>query len=127
MGKLLRAEGLAPDLIISSSARRARSTAEAVAEQSGYEGEIQSSEDLYAAGPEAYLEALRNAPDDYASVMVVGHNPGLEELLEVLSGEVESLPTAALAKIILPIRHWRELTDAVQGKLENIWRPRELK
>lgn len=126
MGRLLREEGLQPDLIISSTARRARSTAEAVAEESGFGGDVQLSQDLYAAGSEAYIDALHSLPDEIASVLVVGHNPGLEELLENLSGENESLPTAALARVTLPILHWQELTAETQGKLEGLWRPREL-
>ena len=54
MGRLLRDENLVPDLIISSTAKRARKTAKLVAEASGYEGEIRLAETLYLAGPEAY-------------------------------------------------------------------------
>ena len=81
MGRLLRDENLTPDLIVSSTAKRALDTAEAVAEASGYEGEVESRPEFYMAGPEAYLRALRALSDDYECVMVIGHNPGLEELV----------------------------------------------
>jgi len=125
MGERLRAEQLVPDLIISSTAKRARKTAKLVAEASGYEGEIRMEADLYLADPEAYLEVLREAPDACQSVMVVGHNPGLEELVEALTGEAEALPTAALAQIALHISRWQDLDEDIEGELVQIWQPRD--
>lgn len=127
MGKLLREEGLVPDLILGSTARRAKKTAEAVAEASGYEGEIQLEAGLYAAGPEAYLEALHVLPEEVQNVLVVGHNPGLEELVELLTGEAVSLPTAALARVALPVESWGSLTEEIEGELVRLWVPRELR
>lgn len=131
MGKLLRDEDLVPDLILSSDARRARSTAELVAEESHYDGEITFLRDLYAAEAEAYLNALARLGDEAACVLIVGHNPGLEELLQDLTGEYQPLPTAALAQVTLPMKHWSELvadsqTAGSQGKLVNLWRPKDL-
>jgi phosphohistidine phosphatase len=126
MGELLVREGLIPDLIVSSSAKRAKKTTELLAEESGYEGEIIFERDLYAAWPEAYIETLNVIPDEFETVMVVGHNPGLEDLLEILTGEVERMPTAALANVSLPIEHWRELSLEIEAELLNIWRPKEL-
>ena len=126
MGRLLRELDMVPDLIMTSSARRARDTAEAVADQSGYEGEAKVVEDLYAAPPEAYLEALEAVDDSYARILVIGHNPGLEELLEMLTSEREALPTAAIARVDLPIESWQALTDETPGKLIKLWRAKEL-
>jgi phosphohistidine phosphatase len=126
IGQLLRDERLTPDLILCSTAQRARDTAEAVAEVSGYEGEIEFKPEFYVGEPEAYLRALRGVSDDYQCVVVVGHNPGLEELVETLSGEAETMPTGALAQVSLPIQRWRQLEGETEGKLINVWRPREL-
>ena len=126
IGQLLRDEDLTPDLILCSTARRARDTAEALAETSGYEGEIEFRPEFYMGDPEAYLRALRGLSDDYQCVMVVGHNPGLEELVETLSGEAETMPTGALAQVSLPIQRWRQLADETKVKLINVWRPKEL-
>ena len=126
MGQLLRREDLLPDLILCSSAKRARVTAELVAEESGYEGELRLKDDLYAFDAEAYLEALTELSDGYDRVMVVGHNPAMEELLEALTGGFERLPTAALAMVELPIDRWSELEDEPEGKLTHLWRPKEL-
>lgn len=126
MGRLLRELDLVPDLILTSSARRARDTAEAVADQSGYAGDVRVDEDLYAAPPEAYLEALTAADDSYERLLIIGHNPGLEELLDMLTDEREALPTAAIAHVDLPIQSWQDLTGETPGKLVKLWRPKEL-
>ncbi len=81
MGGLLRREHLVPDTIISSSAVRARATAEAVAKASGYKGEIISNSSLYGAEPQAYIDVLHEISDDHARALIIGHNPGLEELV----------------------------------------------
>jgi phosphohistidine phosphatase len=125
-GRLMREEGLLPDLILSSTAKRARSTVDLVVEESGYGGSIEYSRELYAAGPEAYIVSLAKLPEKYDLVMVVGHNPGLEQLLEDLTDECETLPTAALAQVTIPIESWSELSNESGGKLVNIWRPREM-
>ena len=126
MGELIRADGLLPDLVLTSSARRALTTAELVAEASGYDGEIQVSRDLYAAGPEEFIEALCALPDALDTVLVVGHNPGLEELVETLTEEAPAMPTAALAQITLDIERWADLEKEGAGKLVNLWLPRTL-
>jgi phosphohistidine phosphatase len=125
MGKLMREEGLVPDLILTSSARRALSTAKLAAEASGFEGEMEVSRDLYAAGPENFIEALEALPDQYHTVLTVGHNPGMEELLEALTEESQAMPTAALAQIEMLIDHWTDIEDAT-GRLVNLWLPRNL-
>jgi phosphohistidine phosphatase len=126
IGRLLRKEELLPELILSSPAKRARKTAEMVAEESGWSGEIIRMEAFYPGDPQAYIEALRALPDEPDRVMVVGHNPGLEELLETLTGESEPLPTAALAQVELPIQSWRDLNEETEGKLVHSWRGRDL-
>lgn len=126
MGRLIRQKGLAPQLIICSGAKRARETVERVIEACGCKGELRFSEELYAAGPEAYIKVLKELDDRYERVMVVGHNPGLEELLEVLTAEEHLLPTAALAQLALPIKKWRELDDSTEGDLIKLWAPRQL-
>ena len=126
MGKLLRKHDLLPDLILSSAAVRARSTVELVIEESLFDGETELREDLYAFDSEPYLKALAGLPDHYQRVMIVGHNPALEELLEELTGEYLPLPTAALAQVTLAIESWSEIESGSSGKLVDIWRPKEL-
>lgn len=127
MGRLARKERLPVELIISSDALRARLTARAVADASGYRGEILLDPRLYHASAAEILAVLRSAVEhDIATVMIVGHNPGLEDLVARLTGEPESLPTAALAQIALPIDRWPDLTASTRGTLVGLWRPKEL-
>ena len=127
MGELVRDNGLIPDIVISSDAVRARQTAEAVAESARYEGEILLDQNLYMAGPADILSLLRTVRKNAETVMIVGHNPGLEELVERLTGKPQDLPTAALAQIVLPIDQWRDLKLSTRGTLMGHWRPKELK
>jgi phosphohistidine phosphatase len=126
MGRFIRQQDLVPDLILSSPALRARQTAQAVVEESGYQGEIELVPDFYPGDPISHFDALLSAPDQCHVVMIVGHNPGLEELLGVLTGESARMPTAALAQVSLPIDHWADLDDEPVGALINFWRVKEL-
>jgi phosphohistidine phosphatase len=126
MGELVREHGLIPDVVISSDAVRARLTAEAVAEAARYAGEILLDRRLYMASPADTRSLLRTVPDKAGTVMIVGHNPGLEELVAQLTGERQDLPTAALAQIVLPIDRWRDLGRSTRGTLVGHWRPKDL-
>jgi phosphohistidine phosphatase len=126
MGQLLFEEDLVPDIILSSTARRARDTAEITAEACGFEGEVLYLENFYHGWTSDFVVALQGLSSDIDSVMVVGHNPGLESFLEMLTGENEHLPTAALAYITLPIQNWSELNDETEGELLSLWLPRHL-
>jgi phosphohistidine phosphatase len=126
MGRLARKEGLSIELIISSDALRARLTAQAMADATGYRGQILLDPRLYHASAADILAVLRSAVEDnVATVMIVGHNPGLEDLVARLTGEPEGLPTAALAQIALPIDRWPDLTASTRGTLVELWRPKE--
>jgi phosphohistidine phosphatase len=126
MGKLLRKQELTPDMILCSTARRSRETAEAVAEACGYEGKIEAQRDLYSSDADCYMDILRHLPDQAQRVLLIGHNPETEELLDVLTGNAERMTTGAIAHMDLPISHWQELTEALDVRLLNLWRPREI-
>lgn len=127
VGRLLRQQEIVPSLIISSSARRAVTTANLAADAAGFEGELRVTRQLYHADPETYLELLRETVDDaHDCVMVVGHNPGMEELVSLLTDWSDYFTTANLAQITLPIASWKVLTDDIVGELVAVWRPREL-
>lgn len=126
MGRLLRDESLVPDLIVTSSAERAFATAELVALACDYEEDIVVTRDLYHGVPEDYVEALYELGGEKRVILVVGHNPGIEELVTYLTGEEERMPTAALAQVTLPIDGWRDLGDDTDGVLEKLWLPKTL-
>lgn len=92
------------DLAVVSPAQRARSTWELVAAEIGESPQVRIDDRVYAASDRELLAVVRELPDDAATVVLVGHNPGLEELAWVLTGESPPLPTSALAVIALPGR-----------------------
>lgn len=128
MGKLLKEEDLIPDLIMSSTAVRAKKTAEFVAKACKYKGEIVLNQSLYGAEPADYLKILEGLSDKHKAVLVIGHSPSVKETVEVLTGSQDVImPTCALAHISLPIQNWAELNkQKIKGKLLKIWRPKEL-
>lgn len=127
MGELIRRLGLLPDLIVSSDAVRAETTARAVAEAAGFGGKLVLSPALYLATPDAILDVIRTIPDSTMQrVMIVGHNPGLEDLAARLTGEHVELPTAALVQVSLPVDRWVDVAGDRSADLIEVWRPREL-
>ena len=76
--------------------------------------------------PETYLQLLRGIPNGYMRVLLVGHNPGVEELLELLTSEIHLLPTCSVAHL----NHtgsWAELDfETTKGRLVNIWLPDDI-
>jgi phosphohistidine phosphatase len=126
MGDLLKTEHLVPDLIISSTAKRAHSTAKAVAKSSGYEGKITLDHSLYAARPAAYVDVLRHLSNEYTRVLLVGHNPGLEQLVGMVTNEERIMPTCSLAHVQFPINNWNEISYKTRGKLLEAWQPSDL-
>ena len=126
MGSLLREKDLVPDLILSSPAVRARKTAKAVSKNSGYEGETEIQPDFYPGDPYTFIDTLYTVPDDITSVLIIAHNPGLEDLLYVLTGESARMPTSALAQVSLPVDRWLDLDDETDGTLVNLWLVKEL-
>jgi phosphohistidine phosphatase len=126
IGTMLRDLGLIPDTMLASTANRAHSTAVLVAEACGYTNEIAVEGSLYHGTPTDYLAQLARLSDEYECPLLVGHNPCLEDLIFMLTGLVEEMPTAAVAYIELPIEQWQQLSPKTQGTLLNVWRPKEI-
>ncbi len=125
MGEELAERDLVPDLILSSTARRARSTARRAAEAADCADRITETRELYLTGVEHQLRTLAaRAADEHQRVMIVGHNPTLEDMVEHLTGEDERVTTANLACIDLDLDSWRKLPSA-RGELRFLLRPRE--
>ena len=134
IGAYMARHGLVPDRAMVSTAARAQETWTLAAAAFATAPATISVERLYEAGPQAILELLRELPADIGTLLVVGHNPGLQELaaLLVASGEVEArerlregLPTAGLAAIDFAFDDWRKL-HAQSGRLERFVSPRSL-
>ena len=127
MGQLLADKELVPQMILCSPALRARSTAVMVAEKCGYKGEITYVDSFYLAEPAIYFGELCSLPDEIERILLIGHNPGLEGLVQIWSRQVESLPTSAIAYLVLPVSHWNELNGETQAYICELWRPPEKK
>lgn len=126
MGRLLAAEELVPDLVLSSTAVRALDTAELAMGVIDGAPEIESTRDLYLASPHDYLEVIGARGGDAGRLMVVGHNPGITALVTRLTGVCEEMPTAALAVVELEIDDWSGIETAGRGRLAAFWRPKDL-
>lgn len=124
-GEWLREQSLVPDLIVTSDAVRARTTAQLVAKSSGYQGDLVVEPSIYLAAPEDVIAVLNGVPDAARLVMVVGHNPGLEDLIAQLTDEHHGMPTAAIVHLTVPIASWRELDDTTAATVIDSWQPRD--
>lgn len=133
MGQWCAANGVKPDLALCSTAARARETLARLL-LSLKIGRIEFEDGLYMAGAAALLARLRKLDDGVKAVMVVGHNPGMQEFACLLAGGGEPkdlarlnarLPTAALAELSADLKGWREL-NADKARLERFILPREL-
>jgi len=125
MGEHLLERKRVPQLIASSTAVRAEQTARLVAEVTECPTPIDLAPTFYQAGPSAYVAYLRALDDTVMRVLLIGHNPGLEVLLEALTGQPERLPTAAIAEIALQIDAWQDLQETPCGELIAISLPGE--
>jgi phosphohistidine phosphatase len=126
MGRLIRHHDLVPDIVVSSSARRAHRTADLVADACGFENDILTTADLYHASTAEWLSVVSELPDETDRALLVGHNPGIEEMILLLGGEHHRMSTAALAQLVLPIENWFDITLIPRADLVELWRPRDV-
>jgi len=126
MGRWICQQELEPDLVICSSAMRAEQTARAIVMECDTKEPLQVTDELYHAPAQKYLSLLAQVPDQFQSVLMVGHNPGIESLLEWLSGEPTSMPTAALAHLQIQADSWQQFGSPAAAQLDGFWIPRDL-
>jgi phosphohistidine phosphatase len=122
-GSIILDGGPAPDLILSSTAARARETAEAIGEACCGGSAPLLLPQLYLADLLVCLDCIRALPEDCSTAMIVGHNPGLEELNGFLTGEQRPLRTAGLAILRLLVERWSDLGRQGGCELLRIWQP----
>ena len=116
------------DNIVSSDARRAHQTALLAAASAGYTGSITLDEDIYDASLQTLLNVVQRLPDSARCVLLVGHNPGFEELCTALAGDdapPSRLPTAGLAHIEFDVARWRDVRPGM-GRLQGVYTPKSL-
>ncbi|MCP5114137.1 MAG: histidine phosphatase family protein, partial [bacterium] len=101
IGREIQRRGLLPDLVLSSAAKRARETANIAVQSAGIQAPVDFTEDLYGTGLRGYLAVLAEVDDSHKRVLLVAHNPDIEDLVEHLTGESVTMPTAALVQVEL--------------------------
>jgi phosphohistidine phosphatase len=134
IGAYMARHRLIPDRVLCSTAQRTRQTLELVAEKFSAPPPVTFEDGLYNATPDGILQAIRATPREIRTLLVIGHNPGLQAAATALiaSGDVEArerlkekLPTAGLAVIDFPVDDWGKL-HRKSGRLERFVTPRML-
>jgi phosphohistidine phosphatase len=134
VAEVMQSEGLLPELVICSPARRTRETWDLIGNCLDSEPPSQIDERLYLASPGELISLIQEQPDDLGSVMLIGHNPGMEAITMGLSGSGEhpdldraltKFPTGALAVIDLDVERWSDISGD-SGSLRRFIRPRDL-
>jgi phosphohistidine phosphatase len=123
IGARLLRQKIRPDWILCSTAERARATAAILLGAGLPDAELKHSVRLYGAGPVVLMECFRDLPEALETVLVVAHNPGLEEFVHLLTGERPLLAPGTLAWVSVPVEIWGEMADEIQGRLMELWRP----
>ena len=135
MGEWLRESGQTFDMVTASPALRIRQTIEGV--EAGLGAKLKPAFDkrIYMASAASLFELIQEAPGEVGHLLLIGHNPGLEDLLllategdgSALRAEAElKYPTATFATIELPVESWAKVEERIAGRLRNFIRPRDL-
>ena len=125
MARRIDAAGLQPDLILSSTARRAHETAELVKDSLPSTPTLELMKSLYLPSPEDVREAIACLPDENRCIMVVAHNPGVTESVFEFTRQHEHMPTAAVAVIDFDADSWSDLLVNASGALRCVMRPKD--
>lgn len=114
MAKRLLERKVSIDAFISSAAKRARKTAALfIKEFNGNKEDIKLVQELYLAGPDAFYEAIAQAPASAKTIALFGHNPGITEFANDLTDvRVDDMPTCAIFAVKADIKEWSEFKDA---------------
>lgn len=125
IGKHLKREKLNEPIVVCSPAVRTRETADIVLKHAGLRVEVRFDERIYEASLRDLVQVVSEIPDNKQVAILIGHNPGFEELLAYLTGEGRRMPTCALAKINFEVESWKDIKED-QGRLEWFVTPKQL-
>lgn len=125
IGERLAAESLSKLLVICSPAVRTRETAAIVLKSANLQAAPRFDDRIYEASLRELVQIVSEIPDDAEVAIMIGHNPGFEELLAFLTGEHRRMPTCALGKIKFEDVSWKDVR-AGEGSLEWLIAPKEL-
>lgn len=134
MGAFMAAEGLRPDLVLSSSSARTRETFALFENALGDNLDVQFMDDLYASSSILMLNLVQNARSDVGSLMLIAHNPGMHDATLRFLGDATSFdksrldynfPTCGLAQFSFSGPTWQDVNFG-EGKLELLVFPKDL-
>ena len=125
MAERLKLASRSPDEVICSTARRARETWELMETMWHEIPPLKHAKRLYLASPTDILAVAATADSDAERLLLIGHNPGMENLIFRLAGIDEPVPTAAIACIELPIDSWSAVRGISNGQLVEFWYPKD--
>lgn len=126
--------GIRPDLVLCSPATRTRQTLERLQKRLGEDMKVRFEPQLYLADPDTLLALVRTSPVACREILVIGHNPGLEEFAKMLAGTAAGdalgrlnakYPTGALAEITFPVSDWAQVARR-EGFLASFVTPSQL-
>jgi phosphohistidine phosphatase len=117
MAKLLAKKDEMPEVIVSSPALRALTTAKIFASEFNSDTQIVEEEKIYEAGLGNLIKIINNLPETNKTVMIFGHNPGLTYLANYLGDKsIDNIPTCGIVKITFDINSWQDISDG-SGKI----------
>ncbi len=132
MAEHLRAAAIVPDLVVCSSAVRTTQTLALLGDAVPAGCEVRVERGLYHASARALLDRCRALDDTVASVLLIGHNPGFQQVALLMTAPgahraavARKFPTAALATVALPVAHWSQTAPGV-GQIVDVVRPRDV-
>lgn len=125
MANHLKKNGFSPHIIVSSPAQRAKSTTRHLIEQLGFnEDQVHYNEDIYEASVRVLLRVINELPDEHETVAIVGHNPSLTYITELITGEeIGNIPTLGVVKINFDFNEWK-LVSQSNGTLDSFIYPK---
>lgn len=126
MGRYMAHMGVQPERILCSTAARAQATAALLIEGAGWDISISLRESLYLASPHEIITELATTPEAIHTIAVVGHNPGVSELVATLTDSQEPMVTCAVAELELDIDTWSQLSTERRHRLHRHWYPKGL-
>jgi phosphohistidine phosphatase len=124
IGRFIRKQKIAPDLMLCSPALRARETVALVREAGRLDAPLRFDERIYEASAERLCEVITQIEERVNQALLVGHNPGLEELISFFTGEAKRMATGALAQLTLDVEKWGKTREGC-GRLDWLVKPKQ--
>lgn len=130
MGEFIKNQNLLPDVLFVSSAKRAQQTSQLWTQGSGFDGTTITRREFYLSSASQYINQIAEYTGEANRIMVIGHNPVMEQLTSVLIGKMDDVhitfPTSCMVLLELPISSWDQLSPGL-GILKWMMTPKMLK